>query len=130
VEYLYNQTGEVLSENTLEDEDVQAPGEELLSDLNPDQLDEGFVETEDETIAGAEQVFTVPEGSEKGKGNAYFLIRGIPVVRFQGIPFPASLRGVQTEKNERLPLRRGHANLLCIVPILVYVLPKQYEQFV
>jgi len=22
-------------------------------------------------------------------------------------------------------LRRGHANLLCIVPILVYVLPKQ-----
>ena len=23
-------------------------------------------------------------------------------------------------------LRRGHANLLCIVPILVYVLPKQY----
>ncbi|KAK3726392.1 hypothetical protein QZH41_016260, partial [Actinostola sp. cb2023] len=102
VEYLYNQTGEVLSENTLEDEDVQAPGEELLSDLNPDQLDEGFVETEDETIAGAEQVFTVPEGSEKGKGNAYFLIRGIPEVRFQGIPFPASLRGVQTEKNERL----------------------------
>ncbi|KAK3720982.1 hypothetical protein QZH41_018539, partial [Actinostola sp. cb2023] len=65
VEYLYNQTGEVLNENTLEDEDVQAPGEELLSDLNPDQLDEGFVETEDETIAGAEQVFAVPEGSEK-----------------------------------------------------------------
>ena len=25
-------------------------------------------------------------------------------------------------------LRRGHANLLCIVPILVYVLPKQYVQ--
>ena len=24
-----------------------------------------------------------------------------------------------------LSLRRGHANLLCIVPILVYVLPKQ-----
>jgi hypothetical protein len=25
-------------------------------------------------------------------------------------------------------LRRGHANLLCIVPILVYVLPKQVQQ--
>ena len=25
-------------------------------------------------------------------------------------------------------LRRGHANLLCIVPILVYVLPKQVHQ--
>ena len=24
-------------------------------------------------------------------------------------------------------LRRGHANLLCIVPILVYVLPKQVQ---
>ena len=24
-------------------------------------------------------------------------------------------------------LRRGHANLLCIVPILVYVLPKQEQ---
>ena len=27
-------------------------------------------------------------------------------------------------------LRRGHANLLCIVPILVYVLPKQVHIFV
>ena len=27
-------------------------------------------------------------------------------------------------------LRRGHANLLCIVPILVYVLPKQVQGFV
>ena len=26
-------------------------------------------------------------------------------------------------------LRRGHANLLCIVPILVYVLPKQVRKF-
>jgi hypothetical protein len=26
-------------------------------------------------------------------------------------------------------LRRGHANLLCIVPILVYVLPKQEQEF-
>ena len=25
-------------------------------------------------------------------------------------------------------MRRGHANLLCIVPILVYVLPKQVHQ--
>ena len=25
-------------------------------------------------------------------------------------------------------LRRGHANLLCIVPILVYVLPKQVQK--
>jgi len=28
-----------------------------------------------------------------------------------------------TEKNGQDPLRRGHANLLCIDPILVYVLP-------
>ena len=27
-------------------------------------------------------------------------------------------------------LRRGHANLLCIVPILVYVLPKQVQKSV
>ena len=27
-------------------------------------------------------------------------------------------------------LRRGHANLLCIVPILVYVLPKRARSFV
>ena len=27
-------------------------------------------------------------------------------------------------------LRRGHANLLCIVPILVYVLPKQVQLLV
>ena len=27
-------------------------------------------------------------------------------------------------------LRRGHANLLCIVPILVYVLPKQVHLLV
>jgi N-acyl-L-homoserine lactone synthetase len=26
-------------------------------------------------------------------------------------------------------LRRGHANLLCIVPILVYVLPKQVQHW-
>jgi hypothetical protein len=26
-------------------------------------------------------------------------------------------------------LRRGHANLLCIVPILVYVLPKQAHNY-
>ena len=26
-------------------------------------------------------------------------------------------------------LRRGHANLLCIVPILVYVVPKQLHQW-
>ena len=26
-------------------------------------------------------------------------------------------------------LRRGHANLLCIVPILVYVLPSKYKLF-
>ena len=26
-------------------------------------------------------------------------------------------------------LRRGHANLLCIVPILVYVLPKQVQKY-
>lgn len=67
VEYLYNQTGEVLKENTLE-EDVEQPGEEPLSDVDPDQVDEGFEDNEDETISGAEQVFTTPNGSEKGKG--------------------------------------------------------------
>ena len=32
-----------------------------------------------------------------------------------------------TENNTRHPLRRGHANLLCIVPILVYVPPKRVQ---
>ena len=68
VEYLYSQTGEILKDNTLEDEDVRPPREEPLSDINPDQLtDEGFNEDEDETIAQAEQVFTVPLGGERGK---------------------------------------------------------------
>ena len=68
VEYLYSQTGEILKDNTLEDEDVRSPREEPLSDINPDQLtDEGFNEDEDETIAQAEQVFTVPLGGERGK---------------------------------------------------------------
>lgn len=31
-----------------------------------------------------------------------------------------------TPKIAWVPLRRGHANLLCIVPILVYVLREQY----
>ena len=35
-----------------------------------------------------------------------------------------SLRFPRTEKNAMQLLRRGHANLLCIVPILVYVQPK------
>ena len=30
-----------------------------------------------------------------------------------------------TEKIVKVPLRSGHANLLCIVPILVYVPPKR-----
>lgn len=71
VEYLYNQTGESLKENTLEDEDVRPPREELLSDINPDQIDDGFDEDEDETIAQAEQVFTVPLVSDKGKNNFF-----------------------------------------------------------
>lgn len=65
VEYLYSQTGEVLKENMLE-EDIRQPGQELLSHLDPDQVDKGFEETDDETIAIAEQVFIVPSGSGKG----------------------------------------------------------------
>ncbi|KAK3729301.1 hypothetical protein QZH41_011429, partial [Actinostola sp. cb2023] len=40
-------------------------GERIGVEYLYNQTDEGFVEIEDETIAGAEQVFTVPEGSEK-----------------------------------------------------------------
>ena len=67
VEYLFNQTGEILKDNTLVDEDMTQQEEEPLSDVNPDQIDEGFNEDEDETIAPAEQVFTVPLGNERGK---------------------------------------------------------------
>ena len=68
VEYLYSQTGEILKDNTLEDEDVQQPEAEPLSDIDPDQLvDEGFDETEDETIAEAGQVFTMPEDRQHGE---------------------------------------------------------------
>ena len=63
VEYLFNQTGEILKDTTLEDEDLRPDGEEPLSDINPDQIDEGFDEHEDETIACAEQVFS----SDRGK---------------------------------------------------------------
>lgn len=47
VEYLYSQTGQVLEGNYLEnkEEDQQEP--EPLSNMDPDQLDKGFVETED-----------------------------------------------------------------------------------
>ena len=41
--------------------------EEPLSDVNPDQIDEGSNEDEDETIAPAEQVFTAPFCNERGK---------------------------------------------------------------
>ncbi|XP_022778182.1 uncharacterized protein LOC111319705, partial [Stylophora pistillata] len=64
VEYLYNQTGEILKDNTVEEEDLRH-GEEALSDINQDQIDEGFDEDEDETIALAEQVFTLPLGSDR-----------------------------------------------------------------
>ena len=67
VEYLFNQTGEILKDNTLVNEDMTQQEEEPLSDVNPDQIDVGFIEDEDETIAPAEQVFTVPLGNERGK---------------------------------------------------------------
>lgn len=67
VEYLFNQTGEILKDNTLVNEDMTQQEEEPLSDVNPDQIDEGFNEDEDETIASAEQVLTVPLGNERGK---------------------------------------------------------------
>ena len=67
VEYLFNQTGEILKDNTLVNEDMTQQEEEPLSDVNPDQIDEGFNEDEDETIAPAEQVLTVPLGNERGK---------------------------------------------------------------
>lgn len=62
VEYLFNQTGEILKDTTLEDEDLRPDREEPLSDINPDQIDEGFDEHEDETIACAEQVFSIERG--------------------------------------------------------------------
>ena len=67
VEYLFNQTGEILKDNTLLDEDMTQQEEEPLSDVNPDQIDEGFNEDEDETIAPTDQVLTVPLGNERGK---------------------------------------------------------------
>jgi len=39
------------------------------------------------------------------------------------------VRMLTAEKIEHLPLRRGHANLLCIVPILVYVPPKRVRYY-
>ena len=68
VEYLFNQTGEILKDNTLLDEDMTQQEEEPLSLwVNPDQIDEGFNEDEDETIAPTDQVLTVPLGNERGK---------------------------------------------------------------
>ena len=67
VEYLFNQTGEILKDNTLVNEDMTQQEEEPLSDVNPDQIDEGFNEDEDETIAPTDQVLTVPLGNERGK---------------------------------------------------------------
>lgn len=67
VEYLFNQTGEILKDNTLVDEDMTQQEEEPLSDFNPDQIDEGSNEDEDETIAPTDQVLTVPLGNERGK---------------------------------------------------------------
>ena len=67
VEYLFNQTGEILKDNTLLDEDMTQQEEEPLSDVNPDQIDEGFNEDEDETIAPVELVFTAPLCNERGK---------------------------------------------------------------
>jgi len=62
VECLFNQTGEILKDNNLEDEDLRPDREAPLSDINPDQIDEGFSENEDETIAVAEQVFSGDRG--------------------------------------------------------------------
>ena len=67
VEYLFNQTGEILKDNTLVNEDMTQQEEEPLSDVNPDQIDEGFNEDEDETIPPTDQVLTVPLGNERGK---------------------------------------------------------------
>ena len=51
----------------------------------------------------------------------------LPFIPFSPLFFPFFLLPRGTEKIMPLPLRRGHANLLCIVPILVYVLPKQVQ---
>ena len=58
VKYLFNKPGEILNDDTLEDEDLRLDREEPLSDINPDQIDEGFDENEEDTIAVAEQVFS------------------------------------------------------------------------
>ena len=39
----------------------------------------------------------------------------------------AAMLEMATDKITVLALRRGHANLLCIVPILVYVPPKRVQ---
>lgn len=56
VEYLFSQTGKVRKEDNFE-EDAPKTGEE--PDVDPEQLDEGFKQTDDETIPSAEQVFIV-----------------------------------------------------------------------
>ena len=66
VECLFKQTGEVLKEDNLEEEEVQQPDDEPLSDVDHEELDEGFEETDDETIGSVEQVFSLPSESAKG----------------------------------------------------------------
>ena len=45
---------------------MQQPEEEPLLDVDPEQLDEGFEESDDETIGSVEQVFSLPSESAKG----------------------------------------------------------------
>ena len=59
VEYLYSQTGRVLSYNTEDTKDASGP----LSDVNQSQEgDEGFVDDgDDKTVAPAETVMAAPQ---------------------------------------------------------------------
>ena len=48
------------------------------------------------------------------------------IVQLHLSPFPPiTLNNMEQFMDLRVILHRGHANLLCIVPILVYVLPKR-----
>ena len=74
MEYLYAQTGQVLQDHISDYEESAAqPIVEPLSDVDPDQLDEGFVDNDlDDTVAMVPEVFAVPK--DGNNGNDMFII--------------------------------------------------------
>jgi hypothetical protein len=71
MEYLYSQTGRVLNEITIEDEDTEMTAEDPPEELSDDQLDEGFIENEDETVGLADEVYRVED--VRARGESVFL---------------------------------------------------------